>query len=32
MGRKCWNLGFNAHDLKTFIVAVSPTLPMNNID
>jgi hypothetical protein len=25
MGIKCWNLGFNAHDSKTFMIVVQPT-------
>jgi len=29
---KYWNLGFNAHGLKSFIVAIQPTSPMKNID
>jgi len=29
MGIKCWNLRFNAHDSKTLIIVVQPTLPMN---
>jgi hypothetical protein len=29
---KCWNLGFNAHGLKTFINVVQRTSPVNSID
>jgi len=32
MGIKCWNLGFNAHGSKTFIVIIQPTSLMNGID
>jgi hypothetical protein len=32
MGIKCWNLGFNAHGSKTFIVVVKPTSPVNDTD
>jgi hypothetical protein len=29
---KCWKLKFNAHGLKTFIVAIKLASPMNDID
>jgi hypothetical protein len=32
MGIKCWNLGFNARGLKTFITTLQLTSPMNGID